>query len=102
MDIANLSQVRETIARILVEYMGVDLKAALNDTPFVELHKDFDSLSMLELQLLLEKEYNVEFNVEVHGGLKGELPKNVTEFALLLFDKYSEHHSRIVSEPAQA
>lgn len=81
--------------------MGVGSKAALSGTPFVELHKDFDFLSMLELQLLLEKEYNVDFNVEVQDGLEGEL-LNVTELALLLLDKYSEHHSRMVSEPAQA
>jgi hypothetical protein len=40
-----LVEVKAKVAQLLKSYMGIDEAEALRDVPFVELHKDFDSLS---------------------------------------------------------
>ena len=60
----NLSadEIKTIIANILFKQMGIDPALTLADTPFMDLHKDFDSLSMMELLLLLEDELHFEIN----------------------------------------
>jgi acyl carrier protein len=81
--IESISQIRATVARLLHEQMGIDPELALQDTPFIELHKDFDSLSFMELQLLLEKEYKTELE-ESASHDPALLPKTCTELAQAL------------------
>lgn len=85
------SEVRIRIASLLQEHMGIDPDLALQDTLFTELHKDFDSLSLLELQLLLEKEFDMEFD-----GLDrtAEMPTNVSEMADALVREHSLYQQR--------
>jgi acyl carrier protein len=78
--IETISKIRATIALLLHEQMGIDRELALQDKPFIELHKDFDSLSFMELQLLLEKEYKTELE-EPASHDPALLPKNCTELA---------------------
>lgn len=83
--------VRDRIASLLKEHMGIDPVLALQDTLFTKLHKDFDSLSLLELQLLLEKEFNMEFD-----GLDrtAKMPTNVSEMADALVREHSLYQQR--------
>ena len=85
------SNVRTLIASLLQEHMGIDPDLALQDTLFTELHKDFDSLSLLELQLLLEKEFDMEFD-----GLDrtAKMPTNVSEMADFLIREHSLYQQR--------
>jgi len=97
----SVQQARETITRLLEEYMGVEATTVLQDTPFVELHKEFDSLSMLELQLLLEKAHDMEFDSGAQGQ-NGKLPTNVTELAEVLVKQHAVYHARKARKLAQA
>lgn len=83
MEDIDFQQARQTIARLIEVHMGVPTDKVMADTPFLELHKDFDSLTMLELQLLLEKEYDMEFDNDAHSR-QDKLPANVTELAQVL------------------
>jgi acyl carrier protein len=93
MTVLALQQARETIARLIEEHMGIDAVRVLEDIPFAELHKDFDSLTMLELQLLLEKEYGVEFDLESGPG-QHSVPKNATELAEAILSQCAQHRER--------
>jgi acyl carrier protein len=83
--------VRKQISSLLKEHMDIDPVLALQDTLFTELHKDFDSLSLLELQLLLEKEFDMEFD-----GLDrtAKMPTNVSEMADALIREHSLYQQR--------
>lgn len=80
--------VRVQIASLLKEHMDIDPALALEDTLFTQLHKDFDSLSLLELQLLLEKEFDMEFD-----GLDrtAQMPTNVSEMADALIREHTRY-----------
>lgn len=83
--------VRMRIASLLQEHMDIDPAMALQDTLFTELHKDFDSLSLLELQLLLEKEFDMEFD----GFDRTEkMPTNVSEMADALIREHGRYQQR--------
>ena len=77
--------------------MDIDPALALQDTLFTELHKDFDSLSLLELQLLLEKEFDMEFD-----GLDrtAKMPTNVSEMADALIREHALYQQRQVKKQA--
>ena len=85
------SEVRIRIAMLLKEHMGIDQEIALQDTVFTVLHKDFDLLAYLELQLLLEKEFGMEFD----GIDRNEkLPTNVSQMADALIREHGLYHLR--------
>lgn len=83
--------VRTRIAALLQEHMDIDPVLALQDTVFSELHKDFDSLALLELQLLLEKEFDMEFD---GFDRNAKIPTNVSEMADALMREYEQYHLR--------
>jgi acyl carrier protein len=85
------NNVRTRIAALLQEHMDIDPDLALLDTLFTDLHKDFDSLSLLELQLLLEKEFDMEFDGMDHTA---QLPTNVSEMADALIREHSLYQQR--------
>ena len=89
--------VRIQIASLLKEHMDIDPALALQDTAFTELHKDFDSLSLLELQLLLEKEFDMEFD-----GLDrtAKMPTNVSEMADALLREHALYQQRQAKKKA--
>jgi hypothetical protein len=63
------------------------------------LHKDFDSLSFLEIQLLLEKEYGFEFE-ENADPRQFKMPLNATELAQTLILQHQRHLERINNSSA--
>ena len=83
--------VRIQIASLLKEHMDIDPVLALQDTVFSELHKDFDSLALLELQLLLEKEFDMEFD---GFDRNAKIPTNVSEMADALMREYEQYQLR--------
>ena len=92
--------VRTRIATLLQEHMDIDPTLALQDTLFNELHKDFDSLALLELQLLLEKEFDMEFD---GFDRNAKIPTNVSEMADALIREYEQYHLRQAKKnPAQS
>jgi acyl carrier protein len=87
----DFEDVRRRIAALLLEHMDIDPGSALQDTVFSELHKDFDSLALLELQLLLEKEFSMEFD---GFDRNAKIPTNVSEMADALIREYDQYHLR--------
>jgi len=87
----DFENVRRRIAALLLEHMDIDPCLALQDTVFSELHKDFDSLALLELQLLLEKEFSMEFD---GFDRNAKIPSNVSEMAEALIREYEQYHLR--------
>ena len=83
--------VRLRIATLLRQHMDIDPALALQDTVFSELHKDFDSLALLELQLLLEKEFDMEFD---GFDRNAKIPTNVSEMADALMREYEQYQLR--------
>lgn len=88
-----VDEIRTTIANILFKQMGIDPALTLADTPFMELHKDFDSLSMMELLLLLEDELHFEINFKMHDQTVVP-PNTVSEMALEVLHQYHAHMAK--------
>jgi acyl carrier protein len=85
-----LESVRQKIAEIIHDNLDITVEKVLEDTPFKELHKDFDSLTFLEVQLLLEKEYGFEFQVDFYDKA-AKIPTNATELAQELIKQHAAH-----------
>ncbi len=79
------------IAALLHEQMDIDPELALQGIVFTELHRDFDSLALLELQLLLEKEFSMEFD---GFDSNAKLPTNVNEMADVLMRSHAQYQQR--------
>jgi acyl carrier protein len=56
-----IESVKETISQIVYKQLGVEPAQLLAGTAFNKLSPDFDSLSMLEIQLQLETDLGFEF-----------------------------------------
>jgi len=90
-------EVKQIIANIHLKQMNVSIEKTLSNTPFIDLHKDFDSLAMMELQLLLEEELHFELDFKLHQpGVS--LPTNVSELAL---EVLRQHAACIATQTAQ-
>lgn len=72
--------VRRRVARLLFECMGIPEEKSLDDLPLERLDPNFDSLSLLEIQLLLEKDYQFEFQHESRAR-RLRLDSTVSELA---------------------
>jgi acyl carrier protein len=95
-----VGEIKTTIANILFKQMGIDPALTLADTPFMDLHNDFDSLSMMELLLLLEDELHFEINFKMHD--KQAVPPNiVSEMALEVLHQYTAHMSNVAALAAK-
>ncbi len=91
--IKSADEIKTIIANILFKQMGIDPALTLADTLFMDLHKDFDSLSMMELLLLLEDELHFEINFKMHD--KQAVPPNtVSEMALEVLHQYHAHMAK--------
>lgn len=86
----DIQTVRQKIAEKIHEHMEISIENILTDIPFIELHKDFDSLTMLEVQLLLETEYGFEFEIDRHS-MAAKIPSNATELAQELIKQHTRH-----------
>jgi acyl carrier protein len=85
-------EIRQTIVRLIQKQVDVPAATVLVDTPLRELHPEFDSLAMIELQLLLEKEYEIELTFGTNSTVD-EFPNNVTELANQVAIQFKEFHS---------
>jgi acyl carrier protein len=86
----DLPSVRQKIAELINDNLDIEIGKVLSDTDFRDLHKDFDSLTFLELQLLLEKEYGFEFQIDFHDKT-AKIPINATELATELIRQHAAH-----------
>jgi acyl carrier protein len=95
-----VDEIKSTIANILFKQMDIDPAKTLANTPFMDLHKDFDSLSMMELLLLLEDELHFEINFKMHD--KQAVPPNtVSEMALEVLHQYTAHMASVAALAAK-
>ena len=85
-----LESIRQKIAELIHDNLDITVEMVLEDTPFTELHKDFDSLTLLELQLLLEKEYGFEFQIDFQDKT-AKMPRNATDLAIELIKQHAAH-----------
>jgi len=74
-----IDEVKNQMATLVSEYMGIDRELVLSGKKFDTLIEHFDSLAMVEIQLLLEKHYDVELNFE--GVDKEAFPTDIDELA---------------------
>jgi acyl carrier protein len=81
--------------------MGIEPHRTLSDTPFMDLHDEFDSLSMMELQLLLEEKLHFELDFKMHSK-HTVLPTNVTEMAQEVLRQYTAHMDELRASAALA
>ena len=98
-DNLTVNEIKTTIATILLKHMGIDPAVTLADTPFMDLHKNFDSLSMMELLLLLEDELHFELNFKRHDQ-HAIRPNTVSEMAAEVLHQYNAHMAKLASLPA--
>ncbi len=75
---SSLPALRQEIASLLQQHLGVDRDRALSGLAFTQLHPGFDSLDLLELQLLLEKQLG--FELEPPAG-NSPWPSSLEELA---------------------
>lgn len=97
--VLEFEQAKQKIAELLESYMGIPAVQVLSDAPFTSLHKDFDSLSFLELQLLIEKEYSFEFEEDVKNPIV-KLPTNASELANELIRQQQLHFAKTAKSSA--
>jgi acyl carrier protein len=89
-----LQSVRQKIAELIHDNLDITVDRVLEDIPFPELHKDFDSLAMLEVQMLLETAYGFEFETNLHDK-NTKLPNNATELALEVIRQHAQHEETL-------
>ena len=65
-----VESVKGKIADLVEKYMGIERSRVLDGTPLSDL---FDSLCLLELVLLVEREWSVEINIALHRPCAGVL-----------------------------
>ena len=75
-------QVKYRIAVVLERELGMPAHAVLAGTGFTEIDPDFDSLSLMETLLLLEREFAVE--VDLPGGGCHGAPPGIDDLAELV------------------
>lgn len=97
--ILTLEEVKQKIAEILHSQMDIAPHRTLSDTPFMDLHDEFDSLSMMELQLLLEEKLHFELDFKMHSKLT-VLPTNATELAQEVLRQHAAHMAVLAANGA--
>jgi acyl carrier protein len=92
------------IATILERHLGVDASQVLAGTAFLDLHSDFDSLTFVEVQLMLEEKYDFEFDRGAMQSLD-KLPKNAVELAVIVVEQHNSYkqaiHAKAVAKAIQ-
>ena len=81
---------RNKIASVMVEHLGLNKDELLSDKSFADM--GVDSLSLLELHMTLEDEFNI--SMDSHNE-KQPLPKNLSELATAI-----AAHAPNLPEPA--
>lgn len=76
--------IKELVVRAISDQKGFPADALLSGRSFKELDQQFDSLSMLEIQLIIEE----AFGIELEGQWQNleEFPDNLEELVQLIFD----------------
>ncbi len=88
-----LESVKTTIADVLERQLGIAPEHSLSGAPFTELDKNFDSLTFVETQLMIEEEYGVQFDQDLVEKAERP-PKNVHELAELLLPQILEGQAK--------
>lgn len=74
------------IASIMQRTQGMDPKALLAGEEFLALDKNFDSLSMVEVQLMIEEAFDIEFDQKAFSDAS-KMPVNLPELARIVFEQ---------------
>jgi len=91
-----IDEVKNQMATLVSEYMGIDRELVLSGKKFDTLIEHFDSLAMVEIQLLLEKHYDVELNFE--GVDKEAFPTDIDELADGFLQQYQRQKNQQKTE----
>jgi acyl carrier protein len=86
-DLVTVELAREKIAEAIEKQVGVAKDEVLKGSPFLELHHDFDSLTFIEIQLMIEEEFKFEFDRDSFGN-GSSVPQNVNELAEAVVKHY--------------
>ena len=72
------TRVELKIAELIEQHTGVERSRVLSGDSFLDLHSDFDSLTMFEICGMLEEHYGIHIEI---GGVDERIPSNVHELA---------------------
>ncbi|AMP05327.1 acyl carrier protein [Collimonas pratensis] len=91
-----LDEIKAQIASLVGEYMGINPELVLSGKNFDTLIEQFDSLAMVEIQLLVEKHYG--FDLDFEDVDKNAFPANISELAEAFLMQYIRYHKKIESK----
>ncbi len=95
-----LDEIKNRIAVLVSEYMDVDLALVLSGQNFNTLIENFDSLAMVEIQLLVEKQYG--FDLDFEDMDKHAFPANIDELAKEFLQQYKKHQQKLALKKAKS
>ncbi len=95
-----LDEIKNRIAALVSEYMDVDLALVLSGQNFNTLIENFDSLAMVEIQLLVEKQYG--FDLDFEDMDKHAFPANIDELAKEFLQQYKKHQQKLALKKAKS
>ncbi|SDX27922.1 hypothetical protein SAMN04515617_102279 [Collimonas sp. OK242] len=95
-----LDEVKSQIAALVSEYMGVDQALILSGKKFDTLIENFDSLAMVEVQLLVEKHYG--FDLDFEDTSMDAFPADIDELAEAFLLQYQKHRQKIELKKAKS
>lgn len=77
---------RGQVADIFEQQFGLPRDRLLADELFIDLDPDFDSLSMVQVQIFIEEFYAIRF-ARSQSGPVNDLPLNLSEFVAVLYPR---------------
>ncbi len=81
-----VADVATRIAEIMQRTQGMDPQKLLSGTEFLALDRHFDSLSMVEVQLLIEETFDIEFDQKAFSDIS-KMPRNLQQLAQAVFEQ---------------
>ena len=61
-------EVSRVVSQMIADHLEVDVGQVRSGAAFVELHPDFDSLAVLQIQNLVEEHYGVPLTLDAEEG----------------------------------
>lgn len=87
-----VADVESRIAEIMQRTQGMNPQRLLDGEDFLSLDKNFDSLSMVEVQLLIEETFHIEFDQKAFSDA-AKMPRTLQQLALIVLGELSAGQS---------
>lgn len=87
-----IADVESSIAEIMQRTQGMSPQRLLDGEEFLALDKNFDSLSMVEVQLLIEESFNIEFDQKAFSDA-AKMPRTLQQLARIVLEELATGQS---------